>query len=747
MRCSSFSPSFGFTQTWTLLCSAGLVFAMGCPVSAQPREPKDPSSAPVVASSPAAAPAKRAATQDESVLFNALDLTRPELAAVAAAVNAGDYDAASHAWAVYLRERKNLYWGGKNPVVPKKYNVKAADNAVNGKVQGGMVQYTYAFPDGKIDWLYNATKDNPGQSFNHEWQWQLNRMSFWNDMANAYYFTKDERYPKAFAQQLHSWMEQCPVPAKAKNGPFDAWRTIEAGIRMLGSFPYTFFLMLPSPSLTDADIVAFTRSVYDHSHYLRTNETSGNWLLMEMNGLCTAGCYFPEFRDAADWRAHAFERMAAEAKRQLLPDGAQYELSTGYHPDVVISNFIGIRETAINTGHDNEVPASYLASIEKAYEWTMYLTTPNRNRPKKNDSWPGDVRPLMRKAFSLYPQREDFHWFATDGKEGHAPEKTSIFLDWSGQVVQRSGWEEDANYLIFNVAPLGYGHWHQDKLNVCIWSHGRELLYDNGGSSYANDKWRSWSVNTFSHNCILVDGLGQNRGASDPKLSRDRDPNFVSQAPIQANWQSTPVYDFATGTYDDPYGPQKTRIAAQQRSVLFIKPDLYIVADRMTPVDAEPHTYQARWQLLSTETAQDPKTAAVTTVDAGQPNLAVVPLITSGLEVRSASAQETPEILGWNCRKDMSPQNLPATTVLHTKYAAGPQQFLTLLLPLKADEKNPVAAVEAQAKYVAVRFADGRRFRISTAENGAIKVREVTKKGKVIREINGAVPAPAAEAK
>ena len=702
----------------------------------------------------------RAPTSDEAVVFPALDLTPPALAAVAAAVQTGDYETASHAWAAYLRGRQGFNWGGKDAEVPTTYNVQVAEDAARGKVQGGSVQLVYAFPDGKIDWFFNATHHTAGVSPNMEWQWQLNRMEFWKVMAAAYQVTKDERYPKAFGQQLRSWVEQCPVPDHVENTPDSAWRTIEAGIRMSGMWPQAFFHFLPSPSLTDADIMAYTRSTADHARYLLKFETDVNWVLMEMNGLVTCGCFFPEFREAKGWRSHAFARLDAEAHRQLLPDGGQIELSTGYHDDVVIHNFLAARDVARWTGFGDEVPADYVGALEKLFDWAMYLSTPDRGRPKVNDAWPGKIEVTLKPTAKLFPQREDFRWFLTDGAQGKLPEKTSVFLDWTGLVVMRSGWDKDANYLLFRVGPMGYGghmglgHAHQDKLDVMLWAYGRELLFVDGGSSYAQDKWRIWSRSSLAANCVLVDGLGQDNGnlvQNDGKKTDDtngeHDPGRISQRPIQAGWQSHPDYDFATGVYDGDYGtseynptiqgvydmergPQKRRIASQRRSVLFLKPDIYIVSDVMTPIDGAEHTYQARWQLITPKTSLDPETQSLETVDENVPNLVVAPLLVQGLEARAASAQETPEILGWNCRKDMTPQNIPSTTLMHTRKGVGTQRFLTLLLPLKVGQKNPLTLLKAADQSAEVQLADGRHFFISMTDNGGIIAREILPDGR-----------------
>jgi hypothetical protein len=223
---------------------------------------------------------------------------------------------------------------------------------------------------------------------------------------------------------------------------------------------------------------------------------------------------------------------------------------------------------------------------------------------------------------------------------------------------------------------------------------------------------------------MIVDGLGQNR----PTVSKDpwHDPDLISQGPIDGHWQSNSVFDFASGDYSEGYGPQRITPASQQRDVLFLKPDLYIVADRVRPNDAAPHTYQDRWQLLTTSTRIDPTTHALETTDANQPNLAIVPLLSQGLEVRAASGQESPEILGWNVRKDMDPQNVPATTLLHTQSGTGPQLLLTLFVPLKPGQPNPIAKVAPNADGFSstVTFTDGRKLEISAPGARGITLKE-----------------------
>jgi hypothetical protein len=429
-----------------------------------------------------------------------------------------------------------------------------------------------------------------------------------------------------------------------------------------------------------------------------------------------------------------------------LPDGAQIELSTGYI-NIAILNIIRIADIARWNGREAELPPGYLAPLEKAYEWQMDILAPDRFLPKLNDSWPSTAADIFKQAISYFPDRADFRWFLTDGKEGAPPSWTSIFLNRSGLAAMRSGWSPDANYVLFRLGPMGAGHIHEDGLGVILWAYGRELIFNGGGGSYEKSKWRTWAVSTFGHNCVIIDGLPQARPINwhDPA----HDPNQVSQGPIDAHWESTPVFDFASGTYDQGYGLDpwsgKGRVlpAVQQRDVLFLKPDLYVVADRLTPTDSLSHSYQARWQLLTTKTTIDPATHSLVTTDPGVADLAVVPLLAdSGLEVSSASGQEEPEILGWDVRKDMHPQQVPATTLLHTRTGTGPQLLLTLLVPLRPGETNPVTKVEpgAGGHAVTVAFTDGRRFLVSCPDSLGITVRETLSDGKPGRFANGGTP-------
>jgi hypothetical protein len=676
----------------------------------------------------------------EAMVFDALDLSRPELVSVAAAWAKHDAAGAEHALATYLRARETVRWGDENNTgnrgLRSERDRTLADWAMEGKMQGGQTPYFYTFANANIDWHYNATHNMPGVAPDNEWQWQLNRMAVWGALGRTYAATQDERYARAFDAEMISWIAQCPVADHVDNVSGSAWRTIESGIRMGGSWPAAFFAFRRSPSVSDQDLVLFVSAFLDHANYLRHNFTRLNFLTMEMSGLYAVGAVFPEFKEAAEWRAFAVGKLAEEARTQFLPDGAQDELSTEYQ-NVALGNILKIPQIARWTGHLAELPAGYTAPLEKGYEFQVKIMTPDRFNPKYNNGLPQYLPEVFRLAVENFPAREDFKWVQTDGKQGKQPAYTSVYLERAGEAAMRSDWTREANYLGIRVGPLGMGHQHQDKLGTVIWAWGRPVVFNTGGGSYEQSKWRTWATSSYGSNCVIVDGLGQNRAT----VSKDpwHDEDLISQGPIDAHWQSNAAFDFVSGVYDEGYGSERVRPASQQRDVLFVKPDLFVVADRMRPNDAAEHTYQARWQLLTTKTKVDAATQSLVTDDAGLANMAIVPLLVKDVEVRAVSAQEKPEILGWNVRKDMDPQSVPATTLLHTVKGAGEKLLLTLFVPLKAGEANPVVKVEpgADGRSATVTLTDGRTLKIAAEGERGVTVKETLPDGRAGTDVGG----------
>jgi len=677
-------------------------------------------------------PMARAATEEDIVtqaglhpgvmltdreVFAALDLARPGLEPVRTAAQSGDLPAAITALARYYRGRHGYY----ESFAPGSPNVSFLTDQLIGDATPLLERTGHFAP---IHWLPNGQFDIRGTGLRF-----AERLYYWDGLGDLYRRTRDERIAGAWVPLLRSFIAQIPYPE-----PESYWRTMHVGIRLRSAFPIAFRSFLRSPAFTDRDLFDLLRLTLEHTRFLRSRHNlTSNQLTFEMAGLYTSGVMFPEFKEASDWCRHAGETAVADLNIGWLPDGMSIELSPGYGQ--FFTNYYAIHDLAKAVGRLDEGRLSTLVTgTEPLFELYLKVMTPDRSTPATNDNSPVDVPAFLRKALERFPRNELFRWAATGGREGAAPAYTSLVLPYAGYAVMRSGWERDANFLCFDFGPVGYRHVHQDKLQVLLWAYGRQLLFDSGRGRYdvSPPRMQNHALDTFAHSTVLVDNRPQRRA-----WYQNPHPRNLPYAKAEdCGWVSTPGHDHASGVYAEDYGrpgesdayPYQAgsnfkegwgRPATHHRRVLFFKPDLFVVADTLHPNDDQPHTYDARWQLASVHPETGADGLTVTSADPGEPNLEIVPLRPEGLIVRATTAQEQPELLGWNAAD--TPR--PATTVQHIRTDAGPVQFATLLLPLRPGETTRLKSAHATgASTYELVLADGRRLQLEIPPDPALKL-------------------------
>ena len=443
----------------------------------------------------------------DAEFYQALDLDLPGLESVREAVQQGDYAAAEHALAAYYRKRTAPRWRvmwtdmpgpGKRP---RFFDTTRADNALKHLLTSVSIPYQFGE---RIDWSVNPTKLQYV-----EWTWQLSRHHMWVDLQRAYWATGDEKYAKEFNDQMIAWVEDNLKPVSSSgNVPRSRWRTIEAGIRTLGAWPTCFFGFLSSPNFTDHGIVTMLKSFYEHACHLRQYPTRGNWLTTEMHGLFNVGALFPEFRKSREWRDYAAQKLCDELRIQVYPDGAQVELTPGYHAVSLINFMDLVQEAALN---DVKLPDGYLTELEKMFTGLEKTAMPDLRMPALNDSDWGDIRRFMREGYRIFPARESFLYLASGRHQGVKPDYTSIWLPYAGWAVMRSGWGSMDNYLLFEAGPFGTAHYHEDKLSFVIYAKGARLLTEGGIYPYDTSQWRSYVLSARAHNVTHVDQMEQHR--------------------------------------------------------------------------------------------------------------------------------------------------------------------------------------------------------------------------------------------
>lgn len=647
-------------------------------------------------------------------LFEGLNLDYPGLEKTAAAYRAGDLVAAKHELAEYYRHREKPVWwfpaGQKADPKPENPDLTGAEKVLKHELRSIGISYQFG-PE--IDWNFDVTTA-PGSTYapNNEWTWQLNRHPHWATLARTYYNTGDERYAREFVAQMTQWVRDCPLPEDAANGARSAWRTIETGIRSSGVLWECFYRFLLSPEMTDEALVTYVKSIAEHAQHLMSFHTGGNWLTMEGNGLFTIGVMLPEFKAAEQWRQAALGWLYSEMNIQVYPDGVQVELSSGYH-HVSLSNFLG----AFKMAQLNQVPLpeDYLKRLEKMYDFDVYAAAPDRKIPGVQDGGYTDVRGTLRTAAGLFPERKDFLWYATDGKEGEPPATTSHVFDYAGYYILRSGWDSDATYMLFDGGPFGYGHQHEDKLNMVVHAYGKLLLVDPGNYQYERSKWRSYFIDSPSHNVTLVDGEPQRRRGQ----SRD---NYLSKEPLTNPWVTTPEYDYVEASFTDGFGGEVKTGVTQTRRVLFVKPGYWVVLDTFVATDGREHSYDTMFHLDAPVQLTADKVRLFTgNEDAA--NLCIAARPDAGLSLKIVEGQEDP-VQGWLPNSGLQSVR-KAPVGIFTIKGTGTTHVLYALVPAKAGQADLVASVEALGTTglgARIRFTDGSESQVVFAESGPAKL-------------------------
>lgn len=619
--------------------------------------------------------------------FAGLDYSVPGLSAVRSAVGKGDYAAATAALLDYMRARRSVkyfvnWWDRPAQTTPG-YDTSKADDICRHIFHGGIADWYPPYDLGpRIDWAASPYNDR-------EWFWGINRHQHWSILGRAYWATGDEKYATEFVAQLVDWVRTRPVVTDGKHNSSASWRTIEAGIRMSGSWPESYQLFLTSPSFTPEANLLYLMSTVDHARHLAANPTGGNWLTMEMNGLLHVGVLFPEFKQSAEWRKLALDRLSRELGVQVYPDGMQFELTTGYHR-VAMSNF---REPMkLLELNDVEAPAGYMDALEKMYQALMYIGKPCGYVPALNDSdarietvpesgkW-SNVRGDLEEGAARFG-RKDMLYVLTHGAEGEPPADVSHVFSYAGLYVMRQDWSPDALYLVFDAGPFGAGHQHEDKLSFEAFAYGETLLYDPGRFSYA-DMLGGYMRSTAAHNTCLVDGQGQARGrqpASDRK--------WIVSEPVVNPWISTPVFDYVEGVYDDGYGPDRYRGVTHRRSVVFVKRGYWLIVDRFEGQGS--HKLDTLFHFAPGKVRVDDAALTCASANLGRPNVLIRPSETKGVSVSVLEGSTSP-YQGWISTEYNSKVAAPVADYAWSGEL--PVEFAYLLYPSRPSDEVGVTSV------------------------------------------------------
>ncbi len=643
------------------------------------------------------------AIDSDEEFFAAWDLDRPGLEAVQAAVEAGDYPAAKVALKQYFLDRREPVWKRNHwemPAEPRGEATAHSAYAAGEKIlahqfEGGGFEVDFG---DRIDWNY-FPKILPNGKPDTEYPviHSINRFGHLKTLGALYWYSRDERYAREFVYEVTDHVQSNPAPEGYIRFT-SVWSRLTACVPLLGSWLDAWNYFLPSESFAPDDVAIMLKGFIQKARYAVVAPDGVNRYMAQIVAIYNVGAYFPELKQAADFRDFAVLAMRHAVRDEFYPDGFSRELCPGYHGGSR-SHINSIIASARLMGY--EPPLDLEDTVRASYEIYPAIMTPLMGLPQFGDTWgTGD---LQRVFAAIEPGRWDdpvHDWIASGGGEGSPPAFTSTRLPWAGYYAMRSGWDRDARYLCFDAGPLGAGHWHEDFGNFEMYAFGERLISDMAVHSYTLDDMHKYFYSSLAHNVVLVDGLTQTRAAEGQYRGTD--------AARKADWHSDEVFDLAWGRYDALWAPWETyhgrggdwgksvgqRLATHRRDICFVRDDYWIISDRLEAPGE--HTFSQLFHLRPDREAQVFDARSAGTAAADRPNVVLL------------QADETPAtvILG---RED-PPQGWVATD--HGHFAPAPcisfdvtttdrAWYDTIVLPLPAGaaravtvERIPVTDVE-----------------------------------------------------
>lgn len=331
-----------------------------------------------------------------------------------------------------------------------------------------------------------------------------------------------------------------------------------------------------------------------------------NHLWVNASGLLAAGLALSgEKQEAEDWTAFALDRFQC-TMQYLGPDGASHEGINywSYGMDHLLKSMYLARDLLDVDMYENDWfrnTACYriYSGIPKN-AWQKGSTTVNYG-----DSHPRDVmgpdyllRALAAEYRDGYAQRYareisesglqnagngwlDLIWYDPAVAEKDYRESPTLrhFTDMDF-VSARSGWSGDESFLYYKCGPyigkkgletMNYcassaHHTHPDQNSIMLHGCGEWLIRDDG----------NYGKYTGQHNTLIIDG-GEQLGGGD-SIFDGVELHAMKMAPHVLTTVSTPAFDHIAGDASQAY-PRETGLRRFTRHLLYLKPDVLIVAD------------------------------------------------------------------------------------------------------------------------------------------------------------------------
>ena len=359
--------------------------------------------------------------------------------------------------------------------------------------------------------------------------------------------------------------------------------------------------------------------------------------------------------------------------------------------------------TARRTASNNVPLMSVLAAQAGNPYWQWYVE--QMGGPAESGGYVGFVRGALP---GVEPKRPDDLPASRLFRGTGQAYLNSTILD-AGEDVQ----------VVFKSSPFGtQSHGYEANNSFLLWAYGQRLLIRSGYRDiYGSEHHRNWMWSTRSVNNITVDGRGQLPHSA------------ASQGRIVA-FQTTPAIDAVVGEAGEAYRTgadlEKGRLLDRfTRAILFVKPELVIVFDRLEA--RQESTYEYWLHALNRFDAEDQRNILVRSDDVVCPISLLAP---EGLTLRQTDQYDPNP----RPRIKLREWHLTATTPKPAKNV----QFVALMRPHRNGETlpNEVELKRVERGYVLkAAVSDGQVVALlPTADTGKLSAEGIQSEGEIVVE-------------
>ena len=527
-----------------------------------------------------------------------------------------------------------------------------------------------------------------------EYGYQMPRFLALRCIAAEYNATRDEKYAYYMIGSMLDFIKKKGGRTTSgqgwpKNDPeimAGFPRTLDTAERMR-NWGAAIGYLVKSQYMTPEACTAILKTMWHMTNSMtKSTSSSGNWMQNEQMAIIQTALTFPEFAKMPEWIDGArklTEKMFIETNN--YPDGSYIEKTAGYSQSS-LSSYIDFKRLMMSRGMS--VSKEYDEMLLKSAYYNLQLYGPSGRNLQWGDDSAGQRKAEMYPELAKWYSDKELQYIDSFGKKGEKPDWTSMQFPDGRNTFMRSDWTKNALYLFTNVRGTG-GHAHQDDNGLIVIAYDRILLPDSGIFTYtATDPDRIYGVSTRAHNTVEVN---------------NKSGKATGRGTIH-DWVTNGNYDFlsqSSTSYAD---------VGHRRSILFIKPDLWIVSDLMTPKNASgKNSYKQLWHMLPDAN-----------LSTDSENGLIASNFKTGANILIGSAAKDAEV-----REEMGRYDFGYQQVTDAKYGyyektgvTGPAVFDTVLLPDRSNknelkvERIDLGAAASEA--TAVKFdttIDGERNR------------------------------------